>query len=327
LTSITAIKRLTPQFAFDLVRLAASHREEAANASLMLRQYTDDIRAEFPNFAFGSARLISSGFHYVVVRLDDAHIFRFPRSDSDRLDLVYEMRLLGRLSGKTCARIPDYRFVSPTKGFGGYEAIWGAELRMGVFRGLQRRRQEDVLVQIAGLVNELHGLPPRLVGGPDGQAPDRRSLARFSHCEFAERVAFMSERVSASLLAATERFFAAHGGPAEGKTRMVHGDLVSNHMLLDSDGRLGVIDFGGAGLGDPAWDFAVLGSYAPWVGPFLLAHYNHASGDGSLLDRARVQAVRYWFDRLFFRLISRHRSDRLGEISAMLRSSLASVGF
>jgi aminoglycoside phosphotransferase (APT) family kinase protein len=128
------------------------------------------------------------------------------------------------------------------------------------------------------------------------------------------------------LLASARRFFDAFGAPEPSPTKTVHSDLLPQHMLVDGAGRVGVIDFGDVGPGDPAWDFAVLGSYAPWVGPELLSRYRLADNDEGLLERAARQAVRFWFVRLGQRLSSRHRSESVAGIAAMLRAALERAG-
>jgi aminoglycoside phosphotransferase (APT) family kinase protein len=67
----------------------------------------------------------------------------------------------------------------------------------------------------------------------------------------------------------------------------VHGDLQPDHVFVDDDGRVtGVIDWSGAGAGDPLLDLAVL----------TLAHPEHlddvATGYGGDVDR---EAVRAWW--------------------------------
>lgn len=48
------------------------------------------------------------------------------------------------------------------------------------------------------------------------------------------------------------------------KTTLIHGDFGASNILWDPESKkvTGIIDFGGSGLGDPAYDFAgILSSY------------------------------------------------------------------
>jgi aminoglycoside 2''-phosphotransferase len=72
--------------------------------------------------------------------------------------------------------------------------------------------------------------------------------------------------------------------------RMIHGDLAAYHLLFDrgTHQMTGVIDFGTAGRGDPATDFAIIiaafgESFLRRMAPFYL-QMSHA------LDRARFWA-------------------------------------
>ncbi len=321
------LKRVTPQFAFDLVRGVRSGRAKAMSDRALLDQCLADIRHCFPELAFGQARLAQTGFDHAVIVLDNAYVFRFPRHEYYRTGLLCEIRLLSALQKASTVCLPEYRFLPRSGKFGGYQMLQGRDLRPSLFRQLSRPTQENVVVQVADFLSTLHALPATILARPDGTIPDRQGDPRFSDCDFERRLPYFQGRVDRQLVNAMARFFATPNAPTPTVQCVVHGDLVQNHLLLDLHNRIGVLDFGEAGLGDPAWDFAILSSYAPWVGGCMLARYSLAAQSPGLLERAARQAVRFWSERLFYRLNSSYRSEAISEISTMLWASLKRAGY
>jgi aminoglycoside 2''-phosphotransferase len=323
---LTTLKRLTPQFAFDGVRGLRSRRADAAAARAVLHRCLGDIRLSFPKLTFRQARLVQTGFDHVIVIIDESFVFRFPLQEYYRVGLLCEVRLLQELQKTDTVLLPQYSFLPRSGLFGGYAMLEGRDLRPTLFRRLSRAEQEHAVAQVADFLSTLHSLPATVLTRPDGTIPSRQDDPRFSHCDFERRGPYMAGRIDRRLIDAMACFFAAWSDESDVAQRVVHGDLVQNHMLLDRDNRVGILDFGEASLGDPAWDFAILGSYAPWVGPFMLARYKLAAQSPGLLERATRQAVRFWSERLFYRLNSSYRAERISEISAMLWVSLEQAG-
>jgi Ser/Thr protein kinase RdoA (MazF antagonist) len=66
----------------------------------------------------------------------------------------------------------------------------------------------------------------------------------------------------------------AADGAAEIGVAFIHGDCTPYHWILHSGEVVGLIDFGEAGLGDPAWDLVVLTRWDPDELPEVLAGYD-----------------------------------------------------
>lgn len=96
----------------------------------------------------------------------------------------------------------------------------------------------------------------------------------------------------------------------EHRPTLVYGDIGSYHLLVDpSERRLAaVLDFGTAGIGDPAVDVAAL---LHVFGESLVAPHFHEHGD---LDEATLQRARFWCATLDLQLALlglRHNDPRL----------------
>lgn len=65
----------------------------------------------------------------------------------------------------------------------------------------------------------------------------------------------------------------AAGGADETAVAFIHGDCTPYHWILQAGEVGGLIDFGEAGLGDPAWDLVVRTRWDPGELPKVLAGY------------------------------------------------------
>ena len=81
---------------------------------------------------------------------------------------------------------------------------------------------------------------------------------------------------------------------------VIHGDFTDDHILLESvDGRLaGVIDFTDACLGDPAYDFAFLWAYGPWVPERVARAHGPGVDHAEMLVRSLWWFTRYRIDQV-----------------------------
>ena len=107
--------------------------------------------------------------------------------------------------------------------------------------------------QVGRLLARIHGTPIP-AGFPDGSAtpwrePSRRRRAR----------AIGDDELESVLSGALER----EDDDAAPVRTLVHGDFTLDNILVGPDGVTGVIDWGAAGPGDPAFDLALALSTAP----------------------------------------------------------------
>jgi len=257
------------------------------------------IRRAFPQLGFSRAVLNDEGADHVVVMLDEAWVFRFPRNAERRALFACELKLLARIAPASPVPVPHYAHVAPKAAFGGYAMIHGAPLTGEAFRGLARPAQERVLDEIASLLRLIHATPPAVIAGAGGQIAQGWTAARYAKRYRERRRARIAGAVGAALLTGIDAFFEAYArrpaGPARG---IVHGDVTADHMLLapGGEGLAGVIDFADAELDDPAHDFTYLWAFGDWAPAFAARRYGLA--DGGLVERSRWSWARYRIDQL-----------------------------
>jgi aminoglycoside 2''-phosphotransferase len=252
--------------------------------------YLRRVREAFPELAAGRARLRGgeSQFNTVLV-VDEALIFRFPRGPQAAAGLADEVALLDHLAGRLPLPTPRplYRAADPRTGglaFIGYPMLPGQPLWRETLAAIGDGAALDrMALQLAGFLRALHGLPaPELPPAPEEAA---RWAALFDDFE-RELFALVRPDARAGVLRLRGRLLAElRRGPPPAALR--HGDFGGGNLLYDPQTLCisAVIDFGAAGLGDPAADVAALSTYGE---AFLARGLPAYPAMAAMLPRARL---------------------------------------
>jgi aminoglycoside 2''-phosphotransferase len=175
--------------------------------------------------------------------------------------LHHETRVIDLVSSRTDLQLPHYEVLEPD--FGCYRLLAGAPLTRELLLRSPAATRSAVLKDVVLLVRALHEIKPHELAaasiGPSDTNRDRGWWLSFYND--------LRDTVFPHLMQHQRLFVDEHFAPVvsgeialEYEPRLIHGDLAPYHLLFDQDkGRLaGVIDFGTAGLGDPAVDIAAL---------------------------------------------------------------------
>lgn len=227
-------------------------------------QCVERIRASYPTLAIGRARIEEAGQNNLVLMVNDALVFRFPRYAAGARALRMETALLRALRGRLPLPIPDPLYAHlasdlPGEAFMGYPLIAGEPLWRETLAALDDEAATQAMAeQVGAFLRALHHVPvgeTELAGQPvaDGAADWADLYARFRERLFAHMRPDARDAVA--------RDFAAFLGEPSNfayAPALRHGDFGPSNILWDAARRriTGVIDFGGAGLGDPAVDVA-----------------------------------------------------------------------
>ncbi len=285
------------------------------------------IRAEFAELAFAQATLNDLGEDHVVVILDDARIFRFPRTAEAAALAAGERRLLQRLRERSSLPTPDYRWVSIAGEFAGYPMIPGRALSEALFTSLARDIQERVLEDLGSFLARLHRLPTSLMApldrpiGPVWKGVDY--ARRYRH-----RRARLALALPRALVVRLDRFFELLPEVVDQvPSALIHGDLSEDHILLAPDGEHlgGVIDFTDAGAGDPAFDFTFLWAYGDWAPAHAARLYGTGGATAKIVARSRWWFTRYSVDRIWWSLTGARSCDTV-KVERDIRESLHALG-
>jgi aminoglycoside 2''-phosphotransferase len=220
------------------------------------------------------------------------YVFRFPQNQRAIDAIEGEVALLQALQEKLPIAIPNplYTLCEPREVgqvFMGYETIPGKPFYREMLESVDGDEAvRRLATQLSEFLKALHALDQADFAFPLPVTNSRETWGAFH--DRATQLLLPKMRPDAretvtrhfeSYLARTEMW--------DWMPVLIHGDFGPGNILYDASRRAisGVIDFSGAGLGDPATDFAVLSSpvsYEPWFVELIAETYGAPK---AMLDR------------------------------------------
>jgi aminoglycoside 2''-phosphotransferase len=260
------------------------------------------VREGFPNLAFCDARLMNRGEDHFVLVLDGEWVIRFPRTEAYRVSFQNELRPLAALGTLTAVPVPNYELISRQRDFGGYRMIQGEALGEDRFAALDTRIQDIIIGQLAQFLSALHSLPAVLLQPSDGGYDrwDAQEPRRYTRRYVNERRALIATAIPPEVLTSVDAFYPEFQTMVSEVRRIPHADLTDEHILFESRGErlAGIIDFGDAAVGDPAFDFSYFWSYGSSVPARIYEQYAFHD-DNRLLVQSYWHFVRFNIDSLY----------------------------
>jgi Predicted aminoglycoside phosphotransferase len=224
-------------------------------------------------------------------------VFKFPRSEKHRDECRHEAKMVELISKyKFDVSVPKLYRADEDGAYFGYFGVSGVPLSE-VITTLSDSQKEDIGRQLGVFLRQLHGITE--VGELELQTPQAqvrecseiyqkgrdKLCGYFSEAEMGKLDEFFSDEVPRCM-------------NGIGDTVFSHGDLGGNNILIDGGGRVGVIDFGDAGLYDTTQDFR--GIEDEVVLSAMTAAYGASckQAAGEILSRADAAAMSNMIDVL-----------------------------
>lgn len=255
------------------------------------RSYVDKIRAHYPDLELRKLEYVREGFNNDVVIVNDRLVCRFPKRYWGADMLMHEARVLDLVRRHVDLTVPAYDHVE--RDFVSYPFVPGEPLTHHQLLRMPWHDRQRVLAQIGAYVRALHEIPREEI---DAAGVGLSAVARPPSwwIEFYQEVrSTLFPRVRPH----QQDMIAEHFAPVlDGSLDLdyepvfIDGDLAVYHLLYDRDRRqvVGKLDFGTAGLGDPAFDLAMLiSNYGESAVRTMESVYPRLS---ELLERARFFA-------------------------------------
>ena|ERR1051326_969856 len=261
-----------------------------------LEPYLQSIQQAYPELPIVSARRNEEGQNNVVILLNEALVLRFPRYPAALKQLEVELAILAGLQQRITLSIPNPLFTrqdAPAGGqaFMGYPLIAGEPLWRETLLAIQDEQTLDRLAdQLAGFLKELHSVPVEEAIACEIPLADTAAECADIYTRI-QTLCFPHMRPDARKEVSQhfERFLSDQRH-FDYRPVLKHSDFGMSNILFDTTKQsiTGVIDFGSAALGDPAYDFAG-----------LLSSY----GEGFLqrLERGYPALASYWERIRFYR--------------------------
>jgi aminoglycoside 2''-phosphotransferase len=272
------------------------------------------VQHAYPSLAIASAHLrVNEGQFNDILVVNDQLIFRFPRTQVAAETLANEAALLVRLQGRLPLPIPNpiYQIPDPatgTLGGIGYQMLSGEPLWNEALAAAPGPAALDRIAgQLGAFLRALHSTPIAEVAA-DLPQRDEASYWAELHSQFqAQLYPLMRpdarqavDALFADLLAELQR--------RPPVLTLRHGDFGGSNILHDPQtySVTGVIDFGFAGVGDPAADIASLSCFGE---EFLARGYAAYPAMQQMLPRARLYRGTFALQQALYGLQDGNQAD------------------
>lgn len=225
------------------------------------QSYVDKIRAHYPDLELERLEYVRDGFNNDVVIVNEELVCRFPKRHWGADMLMHEARVLDLVKRHVDLMVPAYEHIE--RDFVSYPYVPGEPLTHFELLHMSDQDRERVVAQLGRYVRALHAIPR---DESDAAGVGLSAVARPPSwwLEFYEQV---EETLFPRVRPHQRDLIAQHFAPVQdGEVDLdyepvfIDGDLAVYHLLYDRDERrvVGKLDFGTAGLGDPAYDLAML---------------------------------------------------------------------
>lgn len=224
--------------------------------------YLQTIHATDPSLPLDHVSLIQEGMVNDVVIVDERLVFRFPKSERAAAELAREGRVLDAVRDRIGIPVPS--FTALPGGGVRYAFIPGEPLTQNLFRALAPADRRRLLDQLGTTLTTLHGFTAAELANAGIDWPSLSVRTRADWLTFYDQ---LETTLFPYLYRYQRQWVRDHFAPVRDGSlnldvapALIHGDLAPYHLLVDrASGTLaGLIDFGVAGLGDPAVDVACL---------------------------------------------------------------------
>jgi aminoglycoside 2''-phosphotransferase len=226
-----------------------------------LESYKKRICEICPELDVESISLNCEGLLNDVVIVNDELVFRFAKREFGFKDLIEEANVLRLLGKHITFRIPAPFYESHE--ILAYTLIPGEALRRDILVRLSEDDQQAVADQLAQFFKELHGVSINEV--TDFEIPVADALMKYEgwidvYGRIREKVFPLLQQHQREWAMEHFESYLADRSNFEYELRMTYTDVAPYHILFDRRKKRinGIIDFGCAGLGDPALDFGVI---------------------------------------------------------------------
>ena len=243
-----------------------------------IQPFIQAIQTAYPDFAVATAVFNEDGQYNNVLVVNESFIFRFPRYEGGLEQLELESKILTAVQPYLPLPVPNpthVQFENATIGqaFMGYTLIPGEPLLPAAFAQIEDKAA--LAGQIAHFLQALHTIPIRDLIDEPLPVSDTKEEWWDVYGRIQTKL-FPYMRLDACKTV-VDHFESVLDDPAQYQFEPVlrHGDFGTGNLLHDpiTQQMSGIIDFGFAVLGDPAFDVAGLLTYGEPFVQEVATHY------------------------------------------------------
>lgn len=253
-----------------------------------------NIRCVYPDLTIEECCINEIGQNNNVLIVNQSLVFRFPKCKNGITQLRIETEILKHIKDNISIPIPDpmyqyFQETEPGKVFTGYRLIDGVPLWKESLTGIKDFEVVKGLAeQLVSFLIELHSNPAAKISRElklEIRNPYQEMFNLFSKIQH-KLFPYIRRDVQKEITQAFDTFLGEEESSKLDVT-LIHGDFGASNILWSPESHRisGVIDFGSAGLGDPAYDFAgILSSYGEEFFAMCISLYPNGN---EITDRAQ----------------------------------------
>lgn len=221
--------------------------------------------------------VLGQGLDSVAYLVNHEYIFKQSKHDEARMNLKREIQILNYLKGKTTLQIPDIEYYSEEYSVCGYKEIKGEKLTPDIYKNMSDEEKDRLARDIALFLREIHSLPlPDIDGSElhvmDDYESDYDALRETIYDKIPDKAKAYLDNLYKRILR-DERI-------TEYVKALCHNDLSCNHIIIQNNKVVGIIDFGDTAVTDADKDFVYLledsqEEIGREFGLMILEYYHH----------------------------------------------------
>lgn len=252
--------------------------------------YLEKIRAVYPNISFDRLDFNQDGMVNDVIVVNHEIVCRFAKHDWAKQVLAHEARVLEVVRKYVDLQVPCFEHLE--EGFVTYRYIKGEPLSRNTLLKLSQAPQNRVISQLAIFHQQLHSIPNQvLIDAGISDSDTKRSRSDWLQLYEEVQEILFPHLWRHQKTWVHELFTPVVTGELDLNYTpvLIDGDKAVYHILFDNETERisGLIDFGTAGLGDPACDIAVqLGNYGESIVSKMQSNY--------LMLKNVIERARFW---------------------------------
>ena len=221
--------------------------------------------------------VLGQGLDSIAYLVNYEYIFKQSKHDEARNNLKKEVQVLNYLKGKITLQIPNIEYYSEEYGVCGYTEIKGDKLTPIIYKNMSDDEKDKLAKDIALFLREMHSIP----------LPDIDELELHVIADYESDYGTLRETIYDKIPDRSREYLDDLYKKILNDERITkyvkalcHNDLSCNHILIQNNKAVGIIDFGDAAITDRDKDFVYLLEESDQeigreFGLKVLEYYNH----------------------------------------------------
>ena len=230
-------------------------------------------------------KVLGEGLDSVAYLVNNEYIFKISKHQEAKENLKKEVQVLNYIKGKVSLQVPIIEYYSEEYSVCGYKEIKGIILTPKMYEQLSAEEQDNLSRDIALFLKELHSLPlPNINDLELDVLEDYESDYKELKDKIYNKISVKAKTYLDSLferILNDERI-------TKYELALCHNDLSCNHIVMDKNKVVGIIDFGDVAITDRDKDFVYLlenseEEIGRKFGLKVLEHYKHPNKEIAIL--------------------------------------------